>query len=175
MEERGIDEIEKEALYHMEREDELNEEDDDLNDIENEEDKLQDLEDIDTYAIVQKILSEDAIKYPSIAVERKDIIQVDVGNFSVFDVGPIEVSKFNEDKEEYLKDTTRNGIQYLFHHVFSLATQQSGANGVLAKIPIGKTILPREKHIPKKETNDQMGKICTNKRNQKEKKRFLHF
>ncbi|KZP20122.1 RRS1-domain-containing protein [Athelia psychrophila] len=97
---------------------------------------------------VSNILASHAAKFQSVTVEKDTPLDVDTGFLTVTDSNPIDEDSYNDNLEEYLQSTARDGVQSLFTSLFSLPTVAS-ADGPLAKLPPPTTQLPRCKPLPK--------------------------
>eukprot|EP01112_Ceratiomyxa_fruticulosa_P021986 TRINITY_DN7932_c0_g1_i1.p1 TRINITY_DN7932_c0_g1~~TRINITY_DN7932_c0_g1_i1.p1 ORF type:complete len:378 (+),score=110.65 TRINITY_DN7932_c0_g1_i1:177-1310(+) len=96
---------------------------------------------------VEQILTQANSKYKSIAVEKEDDLQYDLGNLAAFDTHPIPKATQDTNFDDTLKEYTRDNVQLLFHKVFNLPTKEVDV-GVLALLPAPTTSLPREKPVP---------------------------
>ncbi|KAF7981697.1 hypothetical protein HWV62_32266 [Athelia sp. TMB] len=97
---------------------------------------------------VSNILASHAAKFQSVTVEKDTPLDVDAGFLTITDSNPIDEPSYNNNLEEYLQSTARDGVQALFSTLFSLPTITS-ADGPLAKLPPPTTLLPRSKPLPK--------------------------
>ncbi|KAH9833669.1 ribosome biogenesis regulatory protein-domain-containing protein [Rhodofomes roseus] len=97
---------------------------------------------------VSDILAAQAAKQKAVTVEKEIPLEVDAGFLTVTDLNPIDAESYNEDVEDYLKATARDGVQALVSALFSLPTTSS-PDGPLAKLPPPTTQLPRAKPLPK--------------------------
>uniref|UniRef100_A0A8C4QZH8 Ribosome biogenesis regulatory protein n=1 Tax=Eptatretus burgeri TaxID=7764 RepID=A0A8C4QZH8_EPTBU len=84
----------------------------------------------------------------SVTVEKPLELHFDSGNLLAIDPNPLNETEFRLDREGYLKNVTRDNAQLLINHIWSLPTEN--VDGVvIAKLPEGKTPIPREKPVPK--------------------------
>ncbi|KAI0312590.1 RRS1-domain-containing protein [Amylostereum chailletii] len=97
---------------------------------------------------VSGILAAQAAKHKSITVEKDIPLEVDAGFLTVTDPNPIDKEEYEENLEQCLQSTARDGIQVLLASLFTLPTQSS-PDGPLAKLPPPTTQLPRAKPLPK--------------------------
>ncbi|KAK9719334.1 Rhodanese- sulfurtransferase [Basidiobolus ranarum] len=90
-------------------------------------------------------------KFKTIEVERLLPVDFDLALLATFDQNPIEDSSFsgnNDEIDSFLKDYTRQGTQLLINEIFKLPVESNDL-GVVAKLPEQKTVIPREKPLPK--------------------------
>ncbi|GMF39882.1 unnamed protein product [[Candida] boidinii] len=100
-------------------------------------------------------------EYKSITVEKLIPVNYDLGNLSIFDPNPLDSSKLSDskDKENYIKDITRDNVQLLINQILSLPVKQTtdsnassgeqNSTMTLISLPDPTTPLPREKSVPK--------------------------
>ncbi|ORX98152.1 RRS1-domain-containing protein [Basidiobolus meristosporus CBS 931.73] len=90
-------------------------------------------------------------KFKTIEVERLLPVDFDLALLAAYDQNPIEDSSFSGKKENvdaFLKEYTRGGAQLLINEIFKLPVEANDL-GVVAKLPDQKTVIPREKPLPK--------------------------
>ncbi|KAA1473427.1 RRS1-domain-containing protein, partial [Dentipellis sp. KUC8613] len=97
---------------------------------------------------VSDILASQAAKHKSVTVEKDIPLEVDAGFLTVTDLNPIDKESYDENLEEYLQSTARDGVQVLLTSLFTLPTQ-STPDGPIAQLPAPTTLLPRQKPLPK--------------------------
>ncbi|KAI0092696.1 ribosome biogenesis regulatory protein-domain-containing protein [Irpex rosettiformis] len=97
---------------------------------------------------VSDILAAHEAKQKAIVVEKDIPLEVDAGFLTVTDLNPIDVESYNEDLEDYLLNTARDGVQTLIASLFQLPVTPS-EDGPVAKLPAPTTLLPRAKPLPK--------------------------
>jgi len=97
---------------------------------------------------VSHILSAHEANQKAVTVEKEIPLEIDTGFLLVTDINPIDSESYNENLEEYLQSTARDGVQALIGSLFSLQTTPS-QDGPLAKLPVPTTELPRAKPLPK--------------------------
>ncbi|KAI9497005.1 ribosome biogenesis regulatory protein-domain-containing protein [Zychaea mexicana] len=99
---------------------------------------------------VTEILDAHKAQFKPITVEKLVPLDYDVNLLSSFDTNAFDEKRLaNKNKrEEYLKELTRDNTQLIINEIFKLPVQ-SGDNGVLAKLPVRSSTLPREKPLPK--------------------------
>jgi regulator of ribosome biosynthesis len=71
--------------------------------------------------------------------------EIDLGNFLAVRTHPIDASRISD--EAYLREIATEGTQELVSRLFALDTEDCDV-GILAVLPKGKTVFPREKPIP---------------------------
>ncbi|KAI0029929.1 RRS1-domain-containing protein [Vararia minispora EC-137] len=118
---------------------------------------------------VSDILAAQAEKHKAIAVEKEIPLDVDAGFLAVTDPNPIEKESYDENVEEYLQSTARDGVQVLLSALFSLPTTSS-PDGPLAQLPPPTTTLPRAKPLPKPKPPTKWEKFARAKGIQKTRK-----
>merc|ERR1711894_497021 len=108
-------------------------------------------EPVNMAAVVEQVLREEAereAKYKSIEVTKAIDVDIDAGNLCAIDANPIEIKEFRSNRERQLKALARDGAQLLINQVFQLPVDRVD-DAVIAKLPDPRTILPREKPVPK--------------------------
>jgi len=100
---------------------------------------------------VTETLRLESNQHPSTEVDKEDNLQYDLGNLLAIDSKPLDPKSMRDNLDQYLLTTARDDIQLLYNKLFSLPTTRppTGDPGVLAELPKGTTITPREKPIPK--------------------------
>ncbi|CAG2221147.1 RRS1 [Mytilus edulis] len=102
--------------------------------------------------LVEKVLREAAekeSKFKTIEVEKEIDVIIDEGNLLVCDTNPIDFKLQKKNREDYLKDLSRDNTQLLINRIWQLPTHRED-EVVVAELPDVKTLIPREKPIPKK-------------------------
>ncbi|KAI0273897.1 RRS1-domain-containing protein [Russula aff. rugulosa BPL654] len=80
---------------------------------------------------------------------RQDIPpDVDAGFLTVTDTNPLDKESYDHEREVYLQENARDGVQLLIASLFSLPTVSS-PEGPLGQLPTPTTQLPRAKPLPK--------------------------
>ncbi|XP_072167794.1 ribosome biogenesis regulatory protein homolog [Diadema setosum] len=105
-----------------------------------------------TNELVEKVLknaAEEQKKFKSIDVSRDIELNIDVGNLLVVDPNTLDLKAFGSKKEEYVASLARDGTQLLFNDLWKLPVQRVD-EAITVKLPEPTTVLPREKHVPKK-------------------------
>ncbi|KAI9342393.1 ribosome biogenesis regulatory protein-domain-containing protein [Pilaira anomala] len=99
---------------------------------------------------VTEILEAHQAQFKPITVEKLVPVDFDINMLAVFDTNALDEktlkSKLNTDK--YLLDLTRDNTQLIVNELFKLPVNSADA-GVLAVLPHRKSIIPREKELPK--------------------------
>ncbi|ESP03800.1 hypothetical protein LOTGIDRAFT_110056 [Lottia gigantea] len=101
--------------------------------------------------LVESILREEAekeSKYKTIFVEKDADVEIDEGNLLACDPNPIDVKLFKSNKDDFINNLARDNTQLLFNQLWMLPVERVD-NTVLAKLPKAKTLIPREKRLPK--------------------------
>ncbi|XP_052069991.1 ribosome biogenesis regulatory protein homolog isoform X1 [Mytilus californianus] len=102
--------------------------------------------------LVEKVLREAAekeSKFKTIEVEKEIDVIIDEGNLLVCDTNPIDFKLQKKNREDYLKDLSRDNTQILINRIWQLPTHRED-EVVVAELPDVKTPIPREKPVPKK-------------------------
>ncbi|KAL9957536.1 hypothetical protein ACROYT_G039177 [Oculina patagonica] len=87
-------------------------------------------------------------KFKSTEVIKDIDPDLDIGNLLATDLQPIDIRQFRKNKEEFLRNLARDSTQLLFNAIWKLPSERSEGL-VLAKLPEPRTVIPREKPIPK--------------------------
>jgi len=105
-------------------------------------------------------------------VDKEDNLKYDLGNILAIDPKPLDPKSMRENLDQYLLTTSRDDIQLLYNKLFSLPTNKppGGDMGVLADLPKGTTVIPREKPVPKPKPETKWEKYAKLKGIQKKKK-----
>ncbi|XP_063446300.1 ribosome biogenesis regulatory protein homolog [Mytilus trossulus] len=102
--------------------------------------------------LVEKVLREAAekeSKFKTTEVEKEIDVIIDEGNLLVCDTNPIDFKLQKKNREDYLKDLSRDNTQLLINRIWQLPTHRED-EVVVAELPDVKTLIPREKPVPKK-------------------------
>ncbi|CAL1700503.1 unnamed protein product [Somion occarium] len=118
---------------------------------------------------VSAILAAHEAKKQAVTVEKEIPLELDTGLLAVTDLNPIDCESYNENLEDYLTSTARDGVQALIAALFSLPTSSS-ADGPLAQLPPPATQLPRAKPLPKPKPLTKWEKFARAKGIQKKRK-----
>ncbi|KAF8497553.1 ribosome biogenesis regulatory protein-domain-containing protein [Russula emetica] len=97
---------------------------------------------------VSDILTSHASKQKSILVEKDIPPDVDAGFLTVTDTNPLDKESYDNEREVYLQENARDGVQLLIASPFSLPAVSS-PEGPLGQLPTPTTQLPRAKPLPK--------------------------
>ncbi|KAJ7386301.1 Rhodanese- sulfurtransferase [Desmophyllum pertusum] len=87
-------------------------------------------------------------KFKSTEVVRDIDPDLDIGNLLTTDLQPIDIRELRKNKEDFLRNLARENTQLLLNAIWKLPTERSEGL-VLAKLPEPRTVIPREKPIPK--------------------------
>jgi len=97
---------------------------------------------------VETIIKAEATKQTVNEAEKETPIQVDAGLLSATDPNPVDKEAYDTDREAYLAELARQGVQAVLQSLFSLPNRKS-PDGPLAELPKPVTPLPRAKPLPK--------------------------
>ncbi|KAF8514882.1 ribosome biogenesis regulatory protein-domain-containing protein [Hysterangium stoloniferum] len=97
---------------------------------------------------VSSLIAIEQSKHKSIVVEKEIPLEVDAGLLTVTDLNLVDQEAYEQNREELLLTTARDGCQVLITSLFALPVQATG-DGPLAKLPPTTTLLPRSKPLPK--------------------------
>lgn len=75
-------------------------------------------------------------------------LEIDPGTLMAFDNNDINLSELRKNKDQYLKDLTRDNTQLLINRIWELPTERRDED-IVATLPDPTYVLPREKPIPK--------------------------
>ncbi|CAK4068030.1 unnamed protein product [Aphanomyces euteiches] len=106
-------------------------------------------------------------KTKSSAVEKQDDLTYDLGNLAAFDTHPFKVQNVSDETE--LKVFARDNVQLLINQIFELPREMTDM-GPMAQLPVGSTVIPREKPLPKPKVETRWEKFAREKgiKNKKE-------
>lgn len=106
-----------------------------------------------------------------VTVDKQIPVNYDLGLLTVSDPQPLDHLKLSDAKqrEEYLKETTRDNVQLLVNQILSLPLQKKD-NITLVTLPDPVFKLPREKSIPKPRELTRWEKFAAKKGIQKKGK-----
>lgn len=123
--------------------------------------------------LVQNILRKDVDEQDKILKSTEVIkpcpVDVDLGNLLVLDPNVIDQSAYKENRDEYIKNTMRDNMQLLVNDLWQVPIERHD-NTVVAKLPEPKTIVPREKPLPKPKPLTKWQKFAQSKGIVKQKK-----
>lgn len=123
---------------------------------------------------VQSVLNNEKSKFKSTEVEKAIPLEYDLGNLAAFDTNPIDPKSLKKNKEEFLKQLTRDNTQLIMNAIFNLPTKSS-EDGVFAVLPEPVTVIPREKPVPKEKILTRWEKFAKAKGIQKKKRSRFEF
>ncbi|XP_071966046.1 ribosome biogenesis regulatory protein homolog [Antedon mediterranea] len=118
---------------------------------------------------VLKSIDEEAKKFKSLVVNKDIDPTLDLGNLLVCDPNPITGFEQSKNKNEYLKELSRENTQLLFNEIWKLPAQRT-EDVITVKLPEPTTRLPREKSIPKPKATTRWEKFAQMKGIQNKKK-----
>jgi len=75
-------------------------------------------------------------------------VDIDLGNLLVWDPNVIDQSSYKENREEFIQQTMRDNMQLLVNALWQVPIERHDTS-IIAKLPEPKTIVPREKPLPK--------------------------
>ncbi|KAG9305837.1 hypothetical protein G9A89_006248 [Geosiphon pyriformis] len=119
-------------------------------------------------------LKAQANKYKPITVEKPVPLEFDLGLLAAFDTNALDDTKLKTNTDDYLKEYNRDAVQLLFNEIFKLPVLVQDAS-VFVELPEVKTILPREKRLPKAKPPTRWEKFAKTKGIQKQKKSKMIF
>jgi regulator of ribosome biosynthesis len=102
------------------------------------------------------------------------VVELDVGHLMAFDPRPLDSTEIKKNKNEYIKDICTLNTQLLLNKLFNLPTERV-EDVVIAKLPSGTTVFPREKPLPKEKPLtkwEQYAKLKGIKKTKKSRKVF---
>jgi len=98
--------------------------------------------------ILKRDTDEQERRQKSTEVIKSIPVDVDLGNLLVWDPNVIDQQAYKEDKNEYIQSTMRDNMQLLVNALWQAPIERHD-NVIVAKLPEAKTIVPREKPLPK--------------------------
>jgi regulator of ribosome biosynthesis len=102
--------------------------------------------------LVKNILKRDVDEQDRILKSTEVIkpcpVDIDLGNLLVWDPNVIDQQAYKENRDEYIKNTMRDNMQLFVNALWQVPIERHD-NVVVAKLPEPKTIVPREKPVPK--------------------------
>ncbi|CAF3137517.1 unnamed protein product [Rotaria socialis] len=123
--------------------------------------------------LVKNILKRDVDEQDKILKSTEVIkpcpVDVDLGNLLVWDPNVIDQQAYKENRDEYIKNTMRDNMQLLVNALWQMPIERHD-NTVVAKLPDAKTIVPREKPVPKPKPLTKWQKFAQSKGIVKKKK-----
>jgi len=118
---------------------------------------------------VTGIIAAETAKQSALEVEKDIPVEIDAGLLSVTDMNHIDAEAYAADREAYLAELAREGVQLLLSKLFSLPVSSS-PEGPLAQLPKPTTLLPRAKPLPKPKPPTKWEKFAAAKGINKQKK-----
>jgi regulator of ribosome biosynthesis len=123
--------------------------------------------------LVKNILKQDVDEQDRILKSTEVIkpcpVDIDLGNLLVWDPNVIDQQAYKEDRDEYIKNTMRDNMQLFVNALWQVPIERHD-NTVVAKLPEPKTIVPREKPVPKPKPLTKWQKFAQSKGIVKQKK-----
>jgi hypothetical protein len=77
---------------------------------------------------------------------KEDDLIYDVGNMMAIDTHPIDISEYNKNKIEYIKNYSTENVQLLLNKIYDLPIDEDSL-GKYIELPNRISILPREKPV----------------------------
>ena len=102
------------------------------------------------------------------------VVDLDIGHLMAFDPRPLDSAQIKKNKTEYIKEICTMSTQLLLNKLFNLPTERV-EDVVIAKLPSGVTVFPREKPLPKEKRLtkwEQYAKLKGIKKTKKSRKVF---
>ena len=101
--------------------------------------------------------------------QAASVVSVDMGNLLAFDPRPIDPSELKTNPNEFLSSITKFNTQLLLNQLFNLPVERV-EDVIVAKLPKGLTVIPREKPLPKAKPPTKWEQYAKLKGIQKKKK-----
>ncbi|XP_076458205.1 ribosome biogenesis regulatory protein homolog [Babylonia areolata] len=105
----------------------------------------------------------------SAGVDKPIDVDVDAGNLLAFDVNSIDLQQIRKDREQFLLNFTKTNVQFLVNCLSELPVEKKDDITII-KLPEPKTVLPREKAVPKPKQPTKWEQYAQLKGIQKKKK-----
>mgnify|MGYP001810787813 CR=1 FL=1 len=96
-------------------------------------------------------------------------VNVDIGHLMAFDPRPVDASQLKKSPDGYLKSLTVQSAELIVKELFALPREHV-EDVLVAKLPKGTTVFPREKPLPKADPLTKWEKYAKMKGIQKKKK-----
>jgi regulator of ribosome biosynthesis len=123
--------------------------------------------------LVKNILQRDVDEQDRILKSTEVIkpcpVDIDLGNLLVWDQNVIDQQAYKEDRDEYIKNTMRDNMQLFVNALWQVPIERHD-NAIVAKLPDSKTVVPREKPVPKPKPLTKWQKFAQSKGIVKQKK-----
>ncbi|OQR95722.1 ribosome biogenesis regulatory protein [Thraustotheca clavata] len=100
-------------------------------------------------------------------VSKQDDLTYDLGNLAAFDTHPFIVKNLTNENE--IKASARDNVQLLINAIFDLPREMTDV-GPMSKLPVGTTLIPREKPLPKPKVETRWEKFAREKGIENKKK-----
>ncbi|UJR30429.1 hypothetical protein I4U23_017963 [Adineta vaga] len=119
--------------------------------------------------ILQRDVDEQDRILKSTEVIKPCPVDVDLGNLLVWDSNVVDQQAYKKNREEYIKNTMRDNMQLFINALWQVPIERHD-NAVVAKLPEPKTVVPREKPLPKPKPLSKWQKFAQSKGIVKKKK-----
>ncbi|XP_064644871.1 ribosome biogenesis regulatory protein homolog [Lineus longissimus] len=119
-------------------------------------------------SVLQSIAEKEA-KYKTVEVPKDIELEIDEGNLLAIDPNPLELKLLRLNRETFLKDLARDNTQLLINKLWKLPVERK-EDVIVAKLPAPKTIIPREKPVPKEKKTTRWEQYAALKGIQNKKK-----
>lgn len=110
----------------------------------------------------------------SILKTAASVVTIDAGNLLAFDPRPIDSTEFRKNPDSYIKDLCQLSTQLLINQLFNLPVERV-EDVIVAKLPKGTTVWPREKPLPKEKPLTKWEQYAKLKGIKKKKKSRMVF
>lgn len=118
--------------------------------------------------------AKDAEKFKPIHVKKHLELEYDVGSLLAVDINDLDAKLINKEKNDYIKNLTRDNIQLLINQIWQLPTERVD-DAVVVKLPNAKTLLPRSLPVPKEKTLTKWESFAKEKGIRKSNKAKVHW
>eukprot|EP00794_Sanderia_malayensis_P009144 gene9144-10117_t len=98
--------------------------------------------------ILEQAEANQSFEGKSTKVSKECEPEFDVGNLLLIDQQPLRPTELSSKKSHYLNELARDNAQLLFNEIWKLPVNRF-EDAILVQLPEPKTVLPREKKIPK--------------------------
>ncbi|KAI4456091.1 ribosome biogenesis regulatory protein [Holotrichia oblita] len=113
-------------------------------------------------------------KFKTITVEKHLELDYDLGSLLCVDNNELDLCLMNKNKDDYLRNLTRDNVQLLLNKIWDLPTEKAD-EVIVAKLPRPTYVLPRAKHVPKPKPLTKWQEYAKLKGIQKKKKSKLSW
>jgi len=108
-------------------------------------------------------------RFKSAFPDKEDDLVHDVGSLASFDYHPVDTAELKRRGDGYLQEAARDNVQLLFNQIFTQPALKN-ADGVFAELPRRKTVVPREKPMPREKPKTKWDEFAQIKGIQKGKR-----